>query len=65
MIALLSFCGEYPVFVVLFPVICCFLFFHSCITGTDVKHENEIDLFEAIDENVSYIRCPYHCFIIV
>lgn len=35
-----------------------FVFFlHSCLAGTDnVKHENEIDLFDAIDENVS--RCP-------
>lgn len=30
-------------------------FVFSCLGGTDnVKHENEIDLFEAIDENVSY-----------
>lgn len=27
---------------------------HSCIGGNDnLKYENEIDLFEAIDENVS------------
>lgn len=29
--------------------------FHSCFTETDIKHENEIDLFEAIDENVRKI----------
>lgn len=35
-----------------------FVFPHSCLGGTDnVKHENEIDLFEAIDENVSYTVC--------
>lgn len=28
---------------------------HSCLGGADnEKHENEIELFEAIDENVSY-----------
>lgn len=33
-------------------------FSHSCITEVDnVKHENEIDLFEAIDENVSFTEC--------
>lgn len=35
----------------------------SCITEVDnVKHENEIDLFEAIDENVSFTECLYYCF---
>lgn len=33
---------------------------HSCVGGTDnVKHENEIDLFEAIDENVSYVALEH------
>lgn len=26
---------------------------HSCFTDTDVKHENEMDLYETIDEKVS------------
>lgn len=52
-------------FAVLFPVIYFLFFPHSCITGTDVKHENEMDLFEAIDENVSYIKYLYLCFIVL
>lgn len=26
---------------------------HSCFTDADIKHENEMDLYETIDENVS------------
>lgn len=37
---------------------------HSCVRGTDnIKHENEIDLFEEIDENVSPSKYTNHCFI--
>lgn len=37
---------------------------HSCVRGTDnIKHENEIDLFEEIDENVSPWEYTNHYFI--
>lgn len=41
-----------------------FSFVHSCVRGTDnIKHENEIDLFEEIDENVSFsMRKSWHYY---
>ena len=42
-----------PVFIS--PIMTSCLLPLSCLAGTDdVRHENEMDLFEAIDENVSY-----------
>lgn len=43
-----------------------FSFVHSCVRGTDdVKHENEIDLFDEIDENVSSSPWTNHSIITI
>lgn len=41
-----------------------FPFVHSCVRGTDnLKHENEIELFDEIDENVSFLEFTHDCFV--